>query len=294
VAPPLNRTNHALIVPEETSYDIIADVYDSSAILQLADVRPMTAAVENVVISDGFTWPAGMENVAEGTAKPVAEGAMATYELVAKKMAVFVVVTDELLADSPVDIIAYYQSAITQRFQQLIDIHAIAGGGPFGADGLEDVAGHSSVIGTAGHVDLAGTFADAFAAVEDLDYAVTGTLAARRLKSQLRVLRDGNDRPLYIDSLVSNTPDQIYGEPILYVGRGLFTNTADDTQAITGDFSKFVIGIREQLQFSLHSEGTVGGINLLETNQTALRAEMRLGGVIADADAFAKIVNAAA
>lgn len=287
MTPPLNRTNHALAVPDEKSYEIIADVYGTSAVLQLADVDRMVGATETVVSNDAFTWPSGMSNVAEEAAKPVAEGTLQSHQIVAKKMAVFVIVTDELLADSPVDIISFYQDAITQRFQYLIDFHAVAGGGPFATNGLEDLATTTTVLGTGG--DIAADIATAFAAVEDADFQITGTLASRRLKSRLRGLRDANDRPLYIESLTSDTPDQIYGEPLLYLGRGVFANTASSTQAITGDFSKFKVRIREDITFSLHNEGTVNSINLLETNQTALRAEMRLGGVVTDGDAFARI-----
>lgn len=291
MTPPLTRTNQALIVPDDLSYEIVADVYGTSAVLQLADVGPMVGATETVVVSDGFTWGSGMENVAEGSAKPVTEGALDSFQVVAQKMATFVIVTDELLKDSPFDIISYYRDALTQRFQYLIDYHAIAGGGPFGTDGLEDAATESIAIGTGG--DLADDVAAAFAAVEDEDFQITGTLASRRLKSQLRVLRDDNNRPLYIDSLTSDTPDSIYGEPLMYLGRGVFGSGAGDTVAITGDFSKFKVRIREELSFSLHNEGIVDSINLLETNQTALRAEMRLGGVITDGDAFAALTNPA-
>lgn len=290
---PLTRTNMALAVPTETTMEVVADVYGQSAVLNLADVRPMSTAVEEFIVSGGFNWPAGMSNVAEGAAKPTVDGGLASYQLVANKMAVFVIVTDELLADSPIDIIGYYRDAISQQMARLIDVHAIHGGGPFGTEALTDAAtaaGNVVVESADRSLDLAALLTY----VEDNDLAPSGFLARRALKSELRDLRDGNNRPLYIDSLTSDTPDQIYGEPIYYLGRGVFTNALNDTQAVAGDFSQYLVGLREDLQFSLHNEGTVAGINLLETNQTALRAEMRLGAKVINNEAFSILNNPAA
>lgn len=289
----------ALAVPEDKSYEVVADVYGQSALLQLADVRPMTSAVEDHVIAGDFVWPAGMENVAEGAAKPTVDGGLDSYQIVANKMAVFVIVTDELLAESAVDIVAYYQDAISQRMSQLIDVHGIHGGGPFGTESLTGGAANTVTIGTG--VDLAEDFNQTLAAVENADHAPSGFLSARRLKSQLRGLRSTTNDPIYVESLTADAQDQIYGEPIYYIGRSMFSNNASQAgppivpgsvQAIAGDFSRYIIGLREQLTFSLHNEGIVDAINLLETNQTALRAEMRLGGKVTSAEAFALLRNA--
>lgn len=298
---PLTRTNMALAVPTETTTEVVADVYGQSAVLNLADVRPMTTAVEEFIVSGAFNWPAGMSNVAEGAAKPTVDGGLASYQIVANKMAVFVIVTDELLADSPVDIIGYYRDAISQQMAKLIDRHGIHGGGPFGTESLVDAAtaaGGAHVV-TEG-TDPSADFSKLLTAVENEDLAPSGFLAARRKKSELRDLRDADNRPLYIDSLTSDTPDQIFGEPIYYLGRGMFGNAAavggttpspGDVQVVSGDFSQYLIGMREDLQFSLHNEGTVAGINLLETNQTALRAEMRLGAKVITNKAFSILRN---
>lgn len=292
---PLTRTNQALAIPQEKSYDITVNVYDQSAILQLADVRPMAAAVEDVVTAGTFTFPAGMSNVAELGVKPTADGTLASYQLVAQKMAVFVIVSDELVAESAVDIIEFYQEALEQQFAKLIDGHAINGGGPFGTENLAAAAAAAG----ANHIivessDRSRDLSKMLTSVEDEDLIPNGFLAARRMKSELRDLRDSQNRPLYLDSLTSDTPDQIYGEPIFYLGRGTFPNALNDIQAIAGDFTQYLVGIRDELTFSLHNEGTVGGTNLLEQNATALRAEMRLGAKVINNKAFSRLNNPAA
>ncbi len=297
----LTRSNQALAIPQVKSFDVISNVYDSSAILQLADVRQMSAAVEDVVTAGSFTFPASMGNVAEAAVKPTADGTLASYQLVAQKMAVFVLVTEELLAESPVDIIGYYQDGITQQMAKLIDVYALAGGGPFGTENLGAAAtaaggAHIQVLGgtIAAPTNPHNSVAGAIGAIESDDYAPNGMLLVRALKANFRVLNDTTNRPLYLESITSDMPDQLYGEPVYYLGRGAFpTSAASSVRGIVGDFSQYIIGIRDELSFSLHNEGTVNGVNLLETNTVALRAEMRLGAKVVANQAFSRLNNPA-
>lgn len=269
--------------------------------MQLADVRQMTAAVEDIVTAGTFTWPAGMSNVAEAGVKPTFDGTLASLQLVAQKMAVALIVTEELLAESAVDLVDFYQQAIVQRMAQLIDVCALTGSGPFGTENVGAAAtaaagAHIQVITgtmaapTAQHL----SFSKAIGSIESDDFQPNGILAQRSFKGDLRVLADSQNRPLYVESLTSDTPDLLYGQPIYYLGRGAFPTPAASTlRAVIGDFTQYIVGIRDELTFSLHNEGTIGGVNLLETNQVALRAEMRLGAKIVDNKAFARINNPA-
>jgi HK97 family phage major capsid protein len=247
-----------------------------------------------------------MSNVAEASAKPTFDGTLASLQLVAQKMAVALIVTEELLAESGVDIISFYQTALEQRFAQLIDVCALTGSGPFGTENLGAAAtaaggAHVQVVtGTlAAPTNQHVSFSKAIGAIEADDFQPNGILSQRSMKGDLRLLAEGNasgaGRPLYVESLTSDVPDLLYGQPVYYLGRGAFPTPAASTlRAVVGDFSQYIIGIRDELTFSLHNEGTIGGVNLLETNQVALRAEMRLGAKIVDNKAFSRINNPAA
>ncbi len=298
----LTTTTHALSIPQSKSIEVVANVYGESALLQLADVRQMTAAVEDIVVAGSFTWPGGMNLVAEAAAKPAADSTLASLQLVAKKMAVFVVLTEELLAEaSGIDIVNFHQEAITQKFAQLIDSMGMAGGGAFGT---ENVGAAATAAGGAHVQVITGTMAaptsqhlsfnKAIGAIEADDFQPNGVVVHRPMKADLRALADSQSRPLYVESLTSDTPDLLYGLPTYYLGRGAFPTAAASTlRAIVGDFSQYIIGIRDELAFSLHNEGTIGGVSLLETNQVALRAEMRLAAKIVDNKAFARLNNPA-
>jgi HK97 family phage major capsid protein len=180
----------------------------------------------------------------------------------------------------------------------------LAGGGPFGTENLAAAA----TAAAGAHVQaFTGTIAAPTAvmsavtgslnSVEADDFAPNGWLVARPVKGLLRTLNDTTNRPLLTESFQADVPDQLWGEPVYYLGRGVFPTGANALRAIVGDFSQYVIGIRDELTFSLHNEGTldmtVGGgsgtVNLLQQNLVALRAEMRLGAKIINNLAFARI-----
>jgi len=301
---PLSRTNQALAIPQSKSFDVVANIYGESAMLQLADVRQMSAAVEDVVTAGSFTFGNGTNvfNVAEAAAKPETTGTLSSYQLVAQKMATFVIVSEELLAESAVDIVSFYQDVIEQRFSLAIDQFALGlAGGPFGTENLAAAAtaagaGHTVVMtGTiAAPTNVHTAVASALGAVEGKDYAPNGILLGRRLKGVLRTTTT-TGTPAIQATVTDDVEPMMYGEPVYFLGRSAFPVAAASTiTGVVGDFSQFVIGIRDELSFSLHNEGTVATINLLETNQVALRAEMRLGAKVLDSNAFARINNAAA
>ena len=307
---PLSRSNMALAIPPDKQYEVIANIYEDSALLQLADVRQMTSAVQDVVTAGTFTWPTtnstGVKGMAidEAAAKQEATGTLGSYQIVANKLAVFVIVSDELLAESAVDLISFYQDAITQRMAFLIDSAGLQGGtlnNPFGS---ENLAAAATAAGGAHVQVIAGTLASttyavdkftaAFNAVEADDYLPNGWLAQRSMKGNLRNLTQTTGMPLLSESFQVDIPDSIWGEPAYFLGRGVFpTVAASSLRGVVGDFSQYVIGVRDELSFSLHSEGTVAGVNLLETNQVALRGEMRLGAKVIDNKAFCRLTRPA-
>jgi HK97 family phage major capsid protein len=292
----------ALGIPQDKQIEVIANVYEDSAIMQLADVRPMTSQSQEIVSMGTFNWAAGMNLVAEAAAKPESDGGLTSATITANKMATFIIVSDELLAESDVDLLQFYQDAIVQRMAFLIDQMALAGGGAFGSANL----GAAAAAAGGNHVQvLGGTFAaptvtiDKFTAaynsVEADDFVPDGWLIQRPIKGSLRALTQaGTNMPLLAENFQGDVPDQLWGEPAYFLGRNVFpASAASVIRAVVGDFSQYVIGVRDELTFSLHNEGTVAGRNLLERNETALRAEMRLGAAVLSNAAFARINLAA-
>jgi HK97 family phage major capsid protein len=300
-------------IDQDLQREIVANVYEDSAFLRLANVIEMSSAAMEIVTGTGdITVPVtggaasqGAANVAEGEAKPESTGGMTSYTITANKMATFMIFSDELLSETAVDLITYYQDALEQKFAKFIDTYALLGGGPFGneAVGNATTITQSEELGAGGATTFAtqvitgDDFTNAFNVVEANDYVPNGWVLQRALKGSLRLLKtaSGSNEPLLATNMQQDVADEIWGEPAYFLGRGVFpTSAADSLRGVVGDFSQYTIGIRDDLRFSLHTEGTVAGVNLLETNQIALRAEMRLGAKVVSPTAFVRIVNAPA
>jgi HK97 family phage major capsid protein len=300
-------------IDQDLQRDIVANVYEDSALLQLANVIQMSsAAMEIVTGTSDITVPStggaagqGAYNVAEGEAKPESTGGVTSYTITANKMATFMIVSDELLSETAVDLITYFQDTLTQKMAFAIDKYGLLGGGPFGneAVGNATTITQSEELGAGGatifsnQVITGDDFTNAFNLIEANDYVPNGWVMQRALKGSLRLLKtaSGSNEPLLAENMQVDIPDAIWGEPAYFLGRGVFpTSAADSLRGVVGDFSQYTIGIRDELSFSLHTEGTVNSVNLLETNQVALRAEMRLGAKVVSPLAFCRIVNAPA
>uniref|UniRef100_UPI003FEE750B phage major capsid protein n=1 Tax=Prevotella sp. TaxID=59823 RepID=UPI003FEE750B len=117
--------------------------------------------------------------------------------------------------------------------------------------------------------------------VEESGYFVTGHAADISMRAKLRGLKDGNERPLFLNSMQQVGNYTLDGSAINFPRNGSF----DKAQAllISGDFSQLVYSIRQDITFKLFTEGVVqntdGSIayNLMQNDMVALRAVMRLG-----------------
>jgi HK97 family phage major capsid protein len=117
------------------------------------------------------------------------------------------------------------------------------------------------------------------AMVEADGYDVSQSYAPRGIRTQLRGLRDANGTPLYVTNLSGGgATDSVYGVPINYVTNGSWDPTK--AQAILGDASLAVIGLRQRLTAKRLTEATVNGYNLAEQDMVALRVKTRLGFAI--------------
>ena len=76
-------------------------------------------------------------------------------------------------------------------------------------------------------------------------------------------------------------PGTIYSEAFYSVGNGAWDNT--EALAMTGDWDKLRIGIRQDITFSVHADGVItdgaGGVvyNAMQEDGKVLRCVMRLG-----------------
>ena len=268
-------------VPVEISTEILKNIIDQASILKVSKRVPMTSdtmTIPKLTDSGAATW------VNEGEAIGTTVPKFAYPQLKAKKLAVIVPVTREKINDSVVNVMGEVKQAIADAFATSIDKACIFGvDSPFSTNLISSIG--SNKVSTSGkvHIDIS----NAMGLVEDNKYNCDNILMGTAQKKVLRGIF--NDNALKDCINLSSA----YDVPIEYV------RDWDNTKAlaITGDFSKSIIGTRENMAYEILKEATITTadnttINLAQQDMIAIKCTMRLAYLVADDSAFSMVVSA--
>lgn len=255
--------------------------------------------------------------VEEGAKKPASAGAMTLKSMVPKKLAAILVVSAEVVRANPGGYMQTMREALAESFAISFDRAVAHDEGPDGTAGAGpfatylDQATKTSEIG-ATSVANGGIFVDLNEAlrkvVSDTDasgrrYRLTGWALDSVLEPSLWGAVDTTGRPIFVDlpmdaaaAATSLGVGRLMNRPS-YMGEGVAT--ADQTAVVgyAGDFTQAAWGVVGGINYGVSTEATVtingSLVSLWEQNLVAIRAEAEYGFVMADADAFVKLVNSA-
>lgn len=295
------------IVPEVLREALLSKVNRIAAALKLSPITRIN--------SNRASWPVYLGRptaafVGEGAAKPVTGAEFTALTVNIKKLATFVVYTEELLEDARFDPQVLVNDDVQKAFADLIDQNMI-GTHPGGTStqATFDTNFDAALASTTNSVEL-GTGADAYAlaisaameVIESNGYTPNGMLASFDSKRQLRDARDGFGRSLYradfsgdVESLEGMNlawSTNLDGFPAGLMGGA---GSPGKVVGIVGDFSSCSKPvIRNDMRTDTFREATVGAHNLAEQNKLAVRWEMRMGYQVFEPNrGFCKIINAA-
>ena len=272
-------------VPLEISREIIKNVINQASILKVCKIEPMTSdkkTLPHLTDSGSAAWVKEGEQI---------ETTIPTFDypqLKACKLAVIVPVTNEKVNDSVVSVMEEVKQAIADAFATAIDKACIFGiNSPFDTN-LIDAIGSNKIEGTNSLTD---NISQAMGLVENNKYNCSNILMGVSQKIALRGITNSGSYKGYI------TLSNAFDTPIEYV------RDWDNTKAlsIVGDFSKAVIGTRENIDYKVLDQATITTgtgedaktINLAQNDMIAIKATMRLGFVVVEPKAFASIVASA-
>jgi HK97 family phage major capsid protein len=112
---------------------------------------------------------------------------------------------------------------------------------------------------------------------------VNGFAISPQCKAMLLSAVDGQNRPLFINSVAEGAIPQILGAPTIQ-SKGMYKAKADSTPAvvgIVGDWTQAVYGTVEGVQIAVSDQATLTTgsttINLWQNNMVAVRAEIEIG-----------------
>ena len=282
----VNRKTTGVALPSVLVDTVIQGVSEGSAVMSLANrmVIPGSGVTMNVITGD----PAPAWTV-ESTEKTVSEPTFANKVMQPYKLAVIVPFSDEFRRDEAAlydAIAARVPNALAKKFDETV-FFGTAPGTNFdtltGADAVDLQADpYGALVGAINDIAIAGGNANGIV----LSPQANGIIMSARYDS-------GAGEPVF--------PNYAANQPLF----GITTMTrhaaykagssAANTVGFVGDWSKAYYGVVQDVTIEYSNQATLNDgtntINLWQRNMFALRCEMEVGFIVADADYFKKLTD---
>lgn len=280
------------MLPDQLSREIIQTAPQSSVVMARARKVPMsTKTMKQPVLAslpDAY-WVNGDTGLKQTT-----KMAWSGVSMTAEELAVIVPIPDALIADSTVPLWDEIKPLLVEAVGKKVDEATI-----FSTDKPASwpsalvpgaiAAGNSVALGTGEDigVDIA-TLGERLA----IDgFSFNGFISRPGLHWSLVGLRDASGKPIFgtpdQNNLVNGVPTaSLYGYPLNEVTTGVWDPA--DAVLLGADWTKVVIGIRQDITFQMFSEGVISDetgkviLNLMQQDSKALRLVFRVGFQVAN------------
>ena len=280
----INRGSSGVVLPEEVSGEILAKVQEASIIQRAA--RRVTlpgagAAFQTIVGDPTAAW------VNETDEKPVSNASVGSKTLRGYKLAVIETFSNEFRRDKAAlyeALVGRLPGALASKFDATV-FHGTAPGSDF--DTLDGVQGFDLSTGVYDQAVAAMT------AIADAGYDMNGIILSPAGEALVYGEKDLQDRPLFIPNAADGAIGNILARPV-------FKSRAAGSAPVVGfagDWSQALWGTVEDVQIKISDQAslTVGEntINLFQRNMFAVLAEIEVGFIVSDEDAFVKFTDGA-
>lgn len=285
----VSRTDAAGIIPEQYSREIINSMVASSVAMQSFRRVNMPVGTEHVPVLSVLPSAYWVGETDTGL-KQTSEQNWANVTLYARELAVIVPIPIAVLEDASSDLWAEIRPRVAEAFGAKIDAAALFGTSkptswPDSIVTDAVAAGNSFTQGSVSGQDISVDISDTWALVEADGFDVDVQWARKRIRSDLRGLRDDNGQPIFANAMEAGKPASIYGEDLLYASNGAWDDTYD---LIVGDRSAAILGVRQDMRYEMFREGILQDdsgtivLNLMQQDAVAMRATMRVGYAVAN------------
>lgn len=269
-------------LPDQVINEIIQDAPKSSVILDRARKIPMSKAKAKQPVLG--TLPSAYWVNGDTGLKQTTKADWKDVHITAEELAVIVPIPDALVDDADIPLWDAIKPLLNEAIGQKIDSAAI-----FGVDKPESwpegivpaAIKAENVIQRGTGPDLAADVAALGRLIARDGFAVNGFASMPGYNWELVGLRNTNGTPIYTPSLASSAPAGLYGYPLNETFNGAWKD--DAAELIAADWSKFVVGVRQDITYDLFSEGVISDsdgkviLNLMQQDSKALRVVFRAG-----------------
>lgn len=209
--------------------------------------------------------------------------------MTAEELAVIVPIPDALVSDSNIPLWEEVKPLLVEAIGKKVDAATLFGvdkpsSWPTGVIPAAIAAGNAVTVGTG--ADIAADVASLAGHVSKDGFAVNGFASEPGLQWELVGLRTGQGAPLYSPALAPGQPSGLYGYPLQEVTTGVWDSSV--ARLLAADWSKFVVGVRQDITFDMFSEGVITDadgkviLNLMQQDSKALRVVFRVGFQVAN------------
>lgn len=247
------------IIPHEYSQQIIQEVEQQSAVLQLAQTMPMGTKITELPVPNvlpSAQWVTGAGAPPDGTGrKPYTDLKMVPQVVTAEEIAAVIAIPEQYLEDNTINLWNWARPKLSEAIAARLDATVLFGIAPipatFPAGGVVNPLYSQAV---ANGIDAVDGVNQAMSLVEAQGLAVTGHSADIGAKGQFRGVRDDNGALLLGTEQVGNS-----ARPTLYGERIAYSPYARVTQEdfITGAWKYLVIGVRQDIRFRIEPAGVI-------------------------------------
>lgn len=269
------------LVPEPMIAEVIKAATEESAAMQLCRRVTMAAKTTRQPVMSALPqayWVSG-----DAGLKQTTSAEWDNVDLVAEELATIVPIPEAYLADSAIPIWDEVVPLIGQAVGALVDAACIFGTGApntFGDSIFEvaDAVDNAIVAGTGD--DLAVDIANIGKLLKQQGYGINAFLAEPGWTWELNTIRSADGIPIYQSNLQSGIGNTIYGLPFREVANGAWDS--DSAKLIAGDFTKAIIGVRQDISFKMFTEGVISDgsgnvvLNLMQQDSVAMRVTARV------------------
>lgn len=285
--------NQAIEIPEQVSREVIQTAAGSSVIMDLA--RRVTMSSKSFrqpvlsVLPDAY-WVNGDTGLKQTTKVQWED-----ISLTAEPLAVLVVVPDEFIDDAMIPIWSEVRPLIAEAFGRKIDNAALWNiNRP--ATWADSVYQHAAAAGNfveigqnapasqTGNSDLAQDVAAMGLQLAEDGFNLRGFAAQPGFNWRLLGMRTADGTPIYTN-LVGENRQGLYGVPFRESNNGAWN---PDVKLIGGDWSNAIIGVRQDMTFSMHTDAVISDesgnvvFNAMQQDSKIMRVVMRVGFAIAN------------
>lgn len=277
------------LVPTPVSAEIIKELPTMSAALRLARTVPMSSKSQRQPVL--ATKPAAYWVSGDTGLKKTSSADWSNLELVAEELAVIIPVPEAYFDDSQVPIWGEVRPLLVEAIGMKLDQAVLFG--------TEKPASWTSAAIIPGAIAATNEVVSGTGADLGIDIASMGeTLAGQGFNLRSFAARPGyhwnligqrtaDGDPIYhAGSIANGSPDGLYGRPMYEVDNGSWDTAEADL--VGGDFSKAVVGIRQDITFKVFTEGVISDadgkviLNLMQQDSVAMRVVFRCGYVLAN------------